>query len=158
MLKRQAVRAVLLTPQSEVLLLRIHEPGDNRYFFWITPGGGIEPGESSEEGLHRELQEELGLEDFVLGPLVWRRQHTFNWGDLRMCQYEEFHIAHVERFEPRMSDAVEAKILDRFCWWPLDELTKINEPLVPTSLVEIVKHYLADGAPRETLALDEVID
>src|SRR6266849_6547160 len=54
---RYAVRAVLLTPQEEILLMRIHGPGSGKRW-WITPGGGLEPGESVEQGFRRELREE----------------------------------------------------------------------------------------------------
>src|SRR3954470_10178343 len=100
---RQSIRAILLTPDQEVLLMRIRPPegGD---CFWITPGGGLEPGETVEAGLRRELREELGLERVQLGHLVWRRQHTFNWADKRICQRERYYVVHVPMFEPQMSD------------------------------------------------------
>ena len=25
------------------------------------------------------MREELGLDDFQIGPSIWRRRHTFNW-------------------------------------------------------------------------------
>src|SRR5947208_434147 len=103
--------------------MRIRPPQGGSWF-WIAPGGGLEPGEMLETGLRRELKEELGLEDFVIGPLVWRRQHTFNWGGRRICQHEEFHIVRVDRFEPSMSDEVEMQVLDRFHWWPVGELAE----------------------------------
>jgi 8-oxo-dGTP pyrophosphatase MutT (NUDIX family) len=155
--QRNAVRAIVLTPESRVLLMRIRPPegGD---WFWITPGGGLEAGESEEQGLRRELREELALERFDIGPLVWRRQHTFNWGGRRICQRERYRIVHVAEFEPRMSDAVEARVLDRFRWWHADELAKAQEQLTPMSLADIVANYLAHGAPADVSTVEVLVD
>ena len=155
--EREAIRAILLTPENEVLLLRIRLP-EATGCFWITPGGGLEPGETAEEGLQRELREELGLDDYAIGPLVWRRQHTFNWAGKRLCQREQYYIIRVDRFEPQMSDAVEAAVLDRFHWWPVAELAGSQERLTPLSLAAIVARYLAHGAPEEPVALEILVD
>lgn len=155
--ERHAIRAILLTPEEEILLMRIHAPGKSDWF-WITPGGGLEPGETVEAGLRRELREELGLEDFSIGPLVWRRQHEFDWGERRICQREQFHIVRVARFEPRMSDPVEATVLDRFQWWPVAELAQAGERVAPRALAEIVARYLRQGPPSKPLEMEFLAD
>ena len=154
---RHAVRAILLTPEHQILLLRVRPP-QGGHWFWIAPGGGINAGETVEAGLRRELQEEVGLDRFAVGPLVRKRQHTFDWGDRRICQLEEYYIVHVERFEPRMSDATEITYLDRFRWWPVAELAHSVEPLTPRVLADIVARYLVDGPPRGPLAVEVHVD
>jgi 8-oxo-dGTP pyrophosphatase MutT (NUDIX family) len=155
LIHRTAVRALLLTPEHETLLIRIRPP-DGSECFWIAPGGGLEAGESAHEGLRRELREELGLTDFDAGPLVWRRHHTFDWDGRRISQREEYRIVHVGRFEPVMTDTVEARVLDRFRWWPVDELEHATERLTPLSLAQIMRRYLRDGAPS-SLPDEEVL-
>ena len=154
--ERDAVRAIVLSESSDVLLLRIRSP-DGRTF-WITPGGGLDPDETTELCLRRELSEELGLEAFDIGPLVWRRQHTFNWGDKRLCQRELFHVVHVPLFDPRMSDVVEAEWVEMFQWWPLEELRRTVEQIVPAAIADIVADYLARGAPSELPGWEIVVD
>jgi 8-oxo-dGTP pyrophosphatase MutT (NUDIX family) len=157
-IQRQAIRAILLTPGPEVLLMRIHEPGRKDYFWWIAPGGGVEPGETVEETLRRELLEEVGLKAFDVGPLVWRRQHTFNWAGKRICQNEHYYVVHVSRFEPTMTDPAEAKVLDRFRWWTVAELANATEALTPLSLSQIVTRYLERGAPQEPPEVEVLVD
>jgi 8-oxo-dGTP pyrophosphatase MutT (NUDIX family) len=89
--EREAVRAILLTPVHEVLLMRVRPP-DGSASFWFTPGGGVVSGETVADCLRRELREELGLEDFTVGPLVWCRQHTFTWAGRRTRQRKRYHV------------------------------------------------------------------
>lgn len=156
-LHRQAVRALLLTPNDEVLLIRIRRP-DGGQGFWIAPGGGLEPGEAPDDGLRRELREELGLAELAIGPLVWRRRHTFTWNGRRISQKEDYRIVHVDRFEPIMTDEVEAASMDGFRWWPIADLDKAVEPLTPRSLAAILRRYLAEGAPQAPLVEEVLVD
>ena len=55
---RQRVAAVIIKDNKILLLHRIK---DGKEYF-VFPGGGIEKGESLEEAVIREVQEELGLE------------------------------------------------------------------------------------------------
>jgi len=156
-IQREAIRAILLTPAQEILLLRIRPPQGGAAF-WITPGGGLDTGETAESGLRRELKEELGLEHLLMGPLVWRRQHTFDWAGKRICQREQYHVIHVARFEPRMSDAVEMQVLDCFRWWRVAELAHAAERLTPLSLSEILARYLTQGPPSEPPEVEVLVD
>ncbi len=139
---RDAVRAILLTPAREVLLMRVVPP-DGSTVFWITPGGGLDAGEEAEVGLRRELREELDLHAFEVGPLVFRRDHTFDWDGRRYRQKERLYVVHVERFEPRINDLDEARTIERMHWWPVDELRSMSERVTPVELAKIVGTYLA---------------
>lgn len=126
--------------------MRIRAPQGGPYF-WIAPGGGMEPHEQPEIALRRELDEELGLRRFDVGAVLWRRHHTFNWGDRRLSQKEEYRVIHVDRFEPVMSDEVEARVLDCFRWWCVPDLATTDERVTPRLLAAILDSYLRNGAP-----------
>jgi mutator protein MutT len=74
--------AALIIKDGKILLVE-HEKGGRRY--WLLPGGGVEYGESVEEALKRELQEEVGIE-IAVHELLWlvdsipadRHRHVLN--------------------------------------------------------------------------------
>lgn len=155
--ERSAVRALIVTPERQTLLMQIRSPNTGQAF-WILPGGGLEPGESDAEGLRRELREELGLADFAPGPLLHLRQHTFNWRDKRYRQRERIYAVHAERFTPRMSDEVEQEVLVAFAWRDIAGLAAETAPLTPRALAKIAADYLEGGAPTGPLVTEILED
>jgi 8-oxo-dGTP diphosphatase len=52
--------SAVLRWQGRVLLCRHEKPGKE---YWLLPGGGVNSGESLADALHRELREEVGIDD-----------------------------------------------------------------------------------------------
>lgn len=72
---RPSVAACVLNPKNEVLLVWHREHHSSA---WQFPQGGIEPGDTLEQTLRRELKEELGIINFKL--LVLReRIYRYRW-------------------------------------------------------------------------------
>jgi 8-oxo-dGTP diphosphatase len=65
-LRIPCVGAILTDGERILLIRRGHEPEAGR---WSLPGGRIEPGETDQQALVREVREETGLE-VIPGPLV----------------------------------------------------------------------------------------
>ena len=85
------VAAALIVRGGEVLIgqRRSDQPMASQ---WEFPGGKIEPGESPEEALARELEEELGIHA-VIGPKVTHIRHNYRHGgavDLQFFAVHEF--------------------------------------------------------------------
>jgi len=116
--ERENVRAAVVDEQNRILLLRY---GDEYGRWWVTPGGGRERGEDDEQTLRRELEEEIGLVGFQLGPLLWE---LAGW-TLDEPGFGSFlsriYLVRVARFEPpHLTEAEEAR------WFPIAELGSVS--------------------------------
>ena len=63
---RRGVKALLAHDGQVLLVKERHSTGEP---FWTLPGGGVEPGESKRDALHRELREELNCQILPQSPV-----------------------------------------------------------------------------------------
>ena len=149
---RQAARAIVLDPADRILLVRFDFPARS---FWATPGGGIDEGETPEQAVTRELDEEVGLVEFELGPWVWTREHVFPFENgLWDGQAERYMLLRTHAFEPvpRFTpQELEAEYVTGLRWWTPAELAASDEVFAPRRLPELVAALLRDGPPEEPL-------
>jgi len=133
--EREAVRALVVDADDRVLLVRFQRPvGDASW--WGSPGGGIDPGESHESALRRELHEELGLADFELGPLLYEHHGEFPWAKQLYRQRNSTYLVRVDRHEPRATiDLLPEGVVD-VRWWTLEEMAASDVQFAPPDLVE----------------------
>jgi 8-oxo-dGTP pyrophosphatase MutT (NUDIX family) len=150
LVKREAVRGILLTPDARVLLIEVENPSTGQRL-WITPGGGIEPGESHPEALARELREETG---FVLdggGTRVWIRRHVdHEWNGRRVDYTEHFYLVETAEFTPSAEgnpEAGEVAAQHGFRWWTVEEIVAADRTFAPRRLGELLGDLLAGDRP-----------
>ena len=103
---RRAVYAVVTNQMGHVLA--IQGPGG-----CFLPGGGIEAGESEEDALHRECQEEIGVDVVVTERLGKVRQYFFAeeaWWKMDAIFFR--------------SELLGTPLGDDFVWLPLEQLDR----------------------------------
>lgn len=153
--RRRAVRVVLLDPDGRVLLLHGTDPAAPGVEWWITPGGGIEPGESPAEAARRELAEETGLTDVEWGPLIAYGTVEFSFRGRDYEQEQRFHLARTTRTEVSLTPcgADEHALLLAARWWTVGELSTTGDTVYPRELAGLVEHVLTEGPPEPPLRL-----
>ena len=115
--------------QIEVVAAIIHR--DGAYFatqrgygefegMWEFPGGKIEPGESQETALKREIQEELGV-DITIGELLCTTEYDYPTFHLTMhCYLCSVASGEIELREHKSAQWLTAETLDTVEWLPAD--------------------------------------
>ena len=141
---RPAARVLVLDPADRVLLFRFGTR-------WVTPGGGLEPGETHAAAALRELAEECGLTGVALGPEIWRREVIFDWRGRRLRQQERYFLARVPAFEVSTAGwtAEEVEVIGEHRWWPLEQIPDADDGFAPRRLGALVRSLLRDGPPPD---------
>jgi TDG/mug DNA glycosylase family protein len=153
---RPAVRAILLDRRNRVFLHRFVLPGDSGV--WIAPGGALEAGESAEDALRRELDEELRLRDVELGPWTWKRRHVWFWPARRQIydtreRFAVVRVADARAVRPTSHDSLFAGdgAVEEHRWWTLDEIEQSEDEFAPRALAEHLRSLLAEGPPQRPI-------
>jgi 8-oxo-dGTP diphosphatase len=109
------VAAALIVRGGEVLICQ-RRPDQPMGLQWEFPGGKIEAGESAEEALARELDEELGIRAQI-GPRVTHIRHNYRHGgavDLQFFAVRQF------------TGELENRIFAQLRWTRLEDLPEYD--------------------------------
>lgn len=144
-INRLTSRVLLFDRDDRVLLFLTKAPDTSGVARWITPGGGVDPGETHLEAAQRELFEETGLRDIPLGESVWRHDFTVQWDEAdHGTGHAEFYSATVDAFEPSSENWTDDEHVDvlESRWWTLAELAATTDAVEPAELVQLVRRQL----------------
>ena len=95
---------------------------------WEFPGGKIEPGESREVALRREIQEELGI-DIIIENLLCTTEYDYPSFHLTMhCYLCSVASGDIELREHKSARWLTAETLDSVEWLPADKdvISRLN--------------------------------
>ena len=142
--QRRSGRVILFDEAARILLVRfeMNDPALPRSF-WATPGGTVEAGETPKAAAARELQEELGLELELEGP-VHGEHAEWTEGGMRVLSDDSFFAGRCRSASPVLAGAsvAERRVLRELRWWTLEELDRTAEMVFPENLVQVVRRIL----------------
>jgi 8-oxo-dGTP pyrophosphatase MutT (NUDIX family) len=141
---RLTSRILLFDESGSILLMLTTAPDTSKFARWVTPGGGVDPGETHEIAAVRELFEETGLRIATPGPSVWNYDFVVGWDDAdHDTGHAEYYVVRTSRFEISRENWTDDEKVDTLDirWWSLDELSRTAEPFEPAPLLDLIRQH-----------------
>lgn len=121
--------------------LLVHQAeGDD---FWSLPGGRAEIGESAEQTLGREMEEELGAEVEILRPL-WFVENFFSYDSKNYHEIAVYFLMRFQKLGPVLDSdgpyiGIDNGVRLVFQWISADSISLATLPLLPSFLRSAVE-------------------
>jgi 8-oxo-dGTP diphosphatase len=152
---RPSARALITDPDDRLLLMRVRDAvaldaSDPVTDYWITVGGGVEPGETFETAVVREIFEETGHVIHDPGPCIWRRRKSvtdaagvmrasderYFWCPVPTAELTRANLTHSER-----------SYIQEFRWWTIDDPGLRSVRIFPAAFGDVARSVLRHGRP-----------
>ena len=143
---------IVLIEDNKLALIERHRAGLD---YFVFPGGGVDEGESTEQGAIREAEEELGIQVSIKQKVA-----EIHFGRTSKHIYflverigGEFGTGTGEEFTDSDPDHPEEGIYIPI-WMPIEDLTK-HSKIYPAVLAKLVIQSMKEGWSREPVILIE---
>lgn len=130
------VRGLVLDRDGHVALV-LHTYLDG----WYLPGGGVNPGESFDEAIARELREEIGLDAFRIERVLGVYHDTVTLKDDHVVAY----VVRTDTSAPPLKSADPFEI-QAAKWFALDSLPEDLSPATARRIAEFKAGLVGGGA------------
>jgi 8-oxo-dGTP pyrophosphatase MutT (NUDIX family) len=118
--------------------------------YWITVGGGVEPGETYETAIVREIFEETGHIIDDPGPCIWRRRKSVTdaAGVTRAADERYFWcpFSSAELNDDNLTPS-ERTYIQEFRWWTIDDPDLASIRIFPAGFGAAARSVLLHGRP-----------
>ena len=149
---RLTSRILVFDEHDRVLMFLTRGSVPHQRTRWITPGGGVDPGEEHHEAACRELFEETGLVADDLGDPVWSLDFDVDYaGGDHDTGHAEYYLLRTTTFTPSDANWTESERVDVLAhrWWSLAEIRGTGEAFEPDELPALVARFAVypDSSP-----------